>query len=54
MTKMYLKSLAERAPLGIGKIPDKEISNDITEEQLEWNLSEPKDVIVLYLFTTGL
>ena len=33
MTKMYLKSQAERAPLGIGKIPDKEISNDITEEQ---------------------
>lgn len=46
--KMYLKSQAERAPLGIGKIPDKEISNDITEEQLEWNLSEPKDILVLY------
>lgn len=46
--KMYLKSQAERAPLGIGKIPDKEISNDITEEQLEWSLSEPKDILVLY------
>ena len=46
--KMYLKSQAERAPLGIGKIPDKEINNDITEEQLEWSLSEPKDILVLY------
>ena len=46
--KMYLKSQAERAPLGIGKIPDKEISNDITEEQLEWILTEPKDILVLY------
>lgn len=46
--KMYLKSQAERAPLGIGKIPDKEINNDISEKQLKWVLTEPKDVLSLH------
>lgn len=46
--KIYLKSQAERAPLGIGKIPDKEIDKNITEEQLEWVLAEPKDILALH------
>lgn len=46
--KIYLKSQAERAPLGIGKIPDKEIDKNITEEQLEWVLAEPKDILTLH------
>ena len=46
--KIYLKSQAEKAPLGIGKIPDGEIDKNITEEQLEWVLADPKDILTLH------